>query len=129
MTTGKGSEDLVVTQDDLGAVGHEAFVLHDRLRKGADLAGKGAGRSGEGSTALAARELSGRNLDSGGELYNTLSVWTSQVKTVLQMCAHISNHLDYSKKSHASDDAHIEAVIRDRAGAALPVSEISKLVR
>lgn len=131
MTASKGSEDLVVTQDDLGAVGHEAFVLHDRLRKGVDLAGAGAGagKSGEGSTARAARELSARNLDSGGELYNTLSVWTSQVKTVLQMCAHVSNHLDYSKKSHASDDAQIESVIRDRAGAALPVSEISKLVR
>ncbi|MGV9314742.1 hypothetical protein ACWDR0_21535 [Streptomyces sp. NPDC003691] len=128
MSSGKGPGDLVVNQDDLGAVGHEAFVLHGRLRKGGDIAGGGSAKGGEGNTARAARELSARHLDTGGELYTTLSVWTSQVRTVLQMCAHVSNHLDYSKKSHSSDDATVEASIRDRAGAALPVSEISKLV-
>ncbi|MEV6077574.1 hypothetical protein AB0L80_21035 [Streptomyces sp. NPDC052069] len=42
-------------------------------------------------------------------MYTTLSVWDSQVKTALQMCAHISTHLNYSKKSHAKDDELIEA--------------------
>ncbi|MGW1277539.1 hypothetical protein ACWD4V_11375 [Streptomyces tsukubensis] len=128
MSSIKGSGDLVVTQDDLGAVGHEAFVLHGRLRKAGDIAGEGSGEGGEGTTARAARELSGRNMSTGGELYTTLSVWTSQVRTVLQMCAHVSNHLDYSKKSHSADDIAVEATVRDRTGAALPVSEISKLV-
>ncbi|CUM37738.1 hypothetical protein BN2537_4441 [Streptomyces venezuelae] len=39
---GNGQADLVVNQDDLGAVGHEAFVLHSQLQKEADIAGAGA---------------------------------------------------------------------------------------
>ncbi|MFJ8846512.1 hypothetical protein ACIRFF_26845 [Streptomyces cyaneofuscatus] len=127
--SGGSQHDLVVKQDDLGAVGHEAFRLHSELRKRADIAGAGSGKGESGSTALAAKELSGRNLTMGAELYTTLSVWTSQVKTVLQMCAHISNHLDYSKKSHAADDAAIAASLRNRDGTAVPVSEISKYVK
>lgn len=118
---------MVVNQDDLGAVGHEAFRLHSELRKRADIAGSGKGESGP--TALAAKELSGRNLTMGGELYTTLSVWTSQANTVVQMCAHISNHLDYSKKSHVDEDRAIAATMRNRDGTAVPVSEISTYVK
>ncbi|MYS15821.1 hypothetical protein [Streptomyces sp. SID4982] len=128
-TGGEAGMDLVVTQDDLGAVGHEAFLLHTELHKKADIVGAGADRDGEGSTARAAREFTDRNLTMGDELYTTLSVWDAQVKTILQMCAHISNHLDYSKKSHADDDAAITAALRGRDGTAMPVSEISKYVR
>ncbi|MFH8615282.1 hypothetical protein ACH4E8_09435 [Streptomyces sp. NPDC017979] len=126
--TSVNGTDLVVHQDDLGAVGHEAFRIHGELRRHSDLAGAGADKSGAGTTARAARELQGHNLASGGELHTTLEVWTSQVKTVLQMCAHISNHLDFSKKSHADDDAHVAASLRRRDGSAVPVSEISKYV-
>jgi hypothetical protein len=126
---GEAGMDLVVTQDDLGAVGHEAFLLHGELQKKADIVGAGLDRNGEGSTARAAKEMTARNLTMGGELYTTLSVWDTQVKTVLQMCAHISNHLDYSKKSHAEDDAAIAAALRGRDGTAMPVSEISRYVR
>ncbi|MEH0548442.1 hypothetical protein QA802_36875 [Streptomyces sp. B21-105] len=128
-TGGAAGKDLVVRQDDLGAVGHEAFVLHGDLHKKADIVGAGADRNGEGSTARAAREFADRNLTMGSELYTTLSVWDTQVKTVLQMCAHISNHLDYSKKLHANDDAAIAASLRGRDGTAMPVSEISTYVR
>jgi hypothetical protein len=44
------------------------------------------------------------------------------------MCAHISNHLDYSKKRHANEDEAIAAAVRGRDGTAMPVSEISKYV-
>ncbi|MFJ3199604.1 hypothetical protein [Streptomyces sp. NPDC086989] len=90
-TAGGPSFDLVVTQDDLGAVGHEAFVIHGDLRKKSDIAGAGA-------TSRAAAECSAKNLAMGSELWATLSTWDAQVKTVLQMYAHISNHLDYSKQ-------------------------------
>lgn len=111
------SHDLVVTQDDLGAVGHEAFILHDQLRKRTDIAGSGA-------TSRAATECSARNLTMGSELSATLSTWDSQAKTVLQMYAHISNHLDFSKKSHANNDEAIAASLRHRNGSAMSVSEI-----
>ncbi|WP_326591060.1 hypothetical protein [Streptomyces sp. NBC_01294] len=121
-TTSGTAHDLVVTQDDLGAVGHEAYVLHGELRKRIDLAGAGA-------TSRAATECSGRDLGMGAELLTTLSTWEAQVKTVLQMCAHISNHLDYSKKSHAADDERIAADLRRRDGSAMPVSEIARYVK
>ncbi|MFF5924365.1 hypothetical protein ACFY8C_39755 [Streptomyces flavochromogenes] len=126
-TPGSGSPfDLVVTQDDLGAVGNQAFLLHAELRRKADIAGAGRNTSGAGSTAQAAQELSAHNMAMGDELSTTLSVWDSQVKTVLQMCAHISNHLNYSQKTHAKNDELIEASLRGRDGSAMPVSELSK---
>ncbi|ADI11050.1 hypothetical protein SBI_07930 [Streptomyces bingchenggensis BCW-1] len=125
---GKAS-DLIVHQDDLGAVGHEAFVLHGELQKAADIAGAGADKDGWGSSMQSAKALSDHNFTMGEELSTTVSVWTSQVKTMLQMCAHISNHLDYSKKSHANDDELIAASFRNRDGSAVSVSEISKMVK
>ena len=59
----------------------------------------------------------------------SLTVWDAQVKTVLQMCAHISNHLDYSKKSYAANDKRIEDSLRHRNGTPVSVSEITKHVR
>ncbi|MEU2026808.1 hypothetical protein ABZ565_32410 [Streptomyces sp. NPDC016469] len=38
-TASRSAYDRVVTQDELGAVGREAFVIHDRLHKKADVAG------------------------------------------------------------------------------------------
>ncbi|GGT22230.1 hypothetical protein GCM10014713_14070 [Streptomyces purpureus] len=51
---GSSDSDLMVYQDDLGAVGHEAFVLHGELQKKADIAGTGADKNGSGSTMQAA---------------------------------------------------------------------------
>ncbi len=121
---GAGDLDLVVYQDDLGAVGHEAFVLHGELKKRADIAGAGVDKNGSGSTMRAAAELKSHDLGLGPELESTVEVWTSQVKHVLQACAHISNHLDYSKKRHVEEDAKIVAEIRGRTGA-LPVSALN----
>ncbi|GAA3219512.1 hypothetical protein GCM10020256_24600 [Streptomyces thermocoprophilus] len=53
----------------------------------------------------AAAELKSHHFSMGSALETTVSVWTTQVKAVLQALAHISNHLDYSKKTHAHDDA------------------------
>ncbi|MFI1166884.1 hypothetical protein ACH4UM_25615 [Streptomyces sp. NPDC020801] len=61
----------------------------------------------------------------GAGLETTVSVWTSQVKVVLQALAHISNHLDYSKKLHARDDETIAAEMRSRDGSAVRVSVLN----
>lgn len=120
---GTGDGDLVVHQDDLGAVGHEAFILHGELQKRADIAGTGADKNGFGSTMQAAAALKSHDLMLGSELESTVEIWTSQVKHVLQACAHISNHLDYSKKLYAQEDQKIGADIRGRTGP-LPVSAL-----
>lgn len=116
--------DLVVHQDDLGAVGHEAFILHGELKKKADIAGTGVDKNGSGSTMQAAAVLKSHNLGLGSELESTVEIWTSQVKHVLQACAHISNHLDYSKKLHAQEDARIATEIGGRTRP-LPVSVLN----
>ncbi len=115
-------------QDDLGDVGHEAFILHGELKKKADVAGAGVDKSGSGSTMQAAAALKSHNLGLGTELESTVEIWTSQVKHVLQACAHISDHLDYSKKLHAQEDARIGAEIRGRAGS-LPVSTLNDYLK
>ncbi|MET9501044.1 hypothetical protein ABZY42_04790 [Streptomyces sp. NPDC006622] len=118
--------DLVVSQDDLGAVGHDAYLLWDQLRTTADIAGAGADKSGEGSTAQAASSLTSHGFAMGAGLTRTVEIWTSQAKSVLQACAHISNHLDYTKKLHAEDDAKIAAQTAAIDGGALSVSVLSK---
>ncbi|WP_189938481.1 hypothetical protein [Streptomyces sulfonofaciens] len=124
---GGGDADLVVHQDDLGAVGHEAFVLHGRLGKQADLAAAGAGKDGQGSTQQAAAALKGHHFAMGPALQETVHVWTTQLKSVLQACAHISNHLDHSRKQHGHDDARIAADLRGRDGSAVSVSRLNDL--
>lgn len=119
-----GQGDLVVNQDDLGGVGHEAFVLHGQLQKQADIAGAGIDKEGAGSTMQAAAALKTSGFALGSELETTVSVWTSQANTLLQACAHISNHLDFSRKAHAQDDAAIAASLRNRDGSAVPSSRI-----
>ncbi|WP_329336760.1 hypothetical protein OG252_15790 [Streptomyces sp. NBC_01352] len=121
-----GGPELVVNQDDLGAVGHEAFTLHGDLHSQADVAGMNPDKNGSGSTMQAATELSNSNFALGSSLSLTVEIWTSQVKSLLDACAHISNHLNFSKKLHANDDAEIEATIRGRDGSGRSVSELSR---
>ncbi|MFG3252449.1 hypothetical protein [Streptomyces sp. NPDC048172] len=114
-STGKGlgagyRPGLVVHRDDLGKVGNAAFTLHSRLRKGAD-----SGNSCE----RAASALVRGNLGMGDELRTTLRLWDSQVRTLLQACARISDHLDFSRKAHARDEADIGDAMR-RAGRRTP---------
>lgn len=123
---GGGGADLVVNQDDLGAVGHEAFVLYGELHKTTDIAGAGADKAGAGSTMQSAAALKSHGFEMGAALETTVEVWTSQAKSVLQACAHISNHLDFSKKLHAEEDARIAAVLQGRDGSAESVSELDK---
>lgn len=123
---GAGERDLVVNQDDLGAVGHDAYTLYEELRTGTDIAGAGMNKDGAGSTMQAAASLKSHGFEMGSALELTVEVWTSQAQTVLQACAHISNHLDFSKKLHAEDDAKIAAVLSHRDGSAVSVSELGE---
>ncbi|MFF4233947.1 hypothetical protein [Streptomyces sp. NPDC001820] len=126
---GGGDGDLVVQQDDLGAVGHDAFILQGNLRKQADIAGAGASKEGVGSTMQAAAALKSHSFATGSALETTVEIWTSQVKSVLQACAHISNHLDYSKKLHAEEDAKLGVEVHTRTGSAISVSKLNELFK
>lgn len=97
--TTAGSGDLVVNRDDLGAIGHEAYLLYGRLSRDGDHA--------RPATFDASIALTNGNFTSGSELLKVHDRWNSQLRTLLDACARISNHLDYTKSTHAKDDADI----------------------
>ncbi|MGW4161604.1 hypothetical protein [Streptomyces sp. NPDC004788] len=107
---GGGAADLKVRQDHLGAIGHAAYELHGRLLKD----GKHAG----GDTVEAASGLSKHGFRTGSAMAAVEETWSSQLRTLLDACAHISNHLDYSAAAHVKDDEEIRT--------ALAVSRISE---
>ncbi|MFF3333625.1 hypothetical protein ACFYWX_29430 [Streptomyces sp. NPDC002888] len=97
---GGGGSDLVVNRDDLGAIGNDAYDLLGRLAKEGDIA--------RPSTFDAATALTNGNFVSGSAVLKVHDFWQTHLKTLLDACAQISNHLDYSKAQHAKDEAKIE---------------------
>ncbi|MFJ6479763.1 MULTISPECIES: hypothetical protein [unclassified Streptomyces] len=87
--------DLVVTQKDLAAVGNAAFKLRQRLGTDGDHA--------KASTYEAAGALK-KDFALGAALSTVADKWHDQVGTLLDACAHISNHLDYTQNAHAEDE-------------------------
>ncbi|MFD0368809.1 hypothetical protein [Streptomyces sp. NPDC127114] len=105
-----GGTDLQVRQDHLGAIGHAAYELNGRLAKD--------GEHARTDTAEAAAGLSRNGFRTGAAMATVQETWASQLRTLLDACAHISNHLDYSAAAHAKDDEDIRT--------ALAVSKISE---
>lgn len=95
------SADLELNQDHIGAIGSEAFKLHQRLS--AD------GKHAATATAEAAGALSKENFASGAALLKVNSRWESQVKTLVAACANISNGLNYSLSSHRKEEKQLHA--------------------
>ncbi|MEU1074988.1 MULTISPECIES: hypothetical protein [unclassified Streptomyces] len=106
--------DLSVRRDDLGVVGGDAFKLHDGLKRD--------GNHARESTGAAATALTARNFTSGGELAKVRAKWDTQLRTLSDACAQISNHLDYSMAAHAKDDQRV-------GGELLAVSRIDEYLK
>ncbi|WP_328944542.1 hypothetical protein OG259_26615 [Streptomyces sp. NBC_00250] len=98
---GAGNADLSVSSDELGAIGGDAYVLRERLAKDGDHA-----RPGTFDAAIA---LTNGNFGSGSALLTVHDRWNTQLRTLLDACAQISNHLDYSAASHAKEEQDIAA--------------------
>ncbi|MFH9267962.1 MULTISPECIES: hypothetical protein [unclassified Streptomyces] len=96
---GGGSSDLVVNRDDLGAIGNDAYELRTKLSKDGDHA--------RPATFEAATALTNGNFASGSAVLKVHDFWQTHLRTLLDSCAHISNHLDYTKAQHAKDDVKI----------------------
>ncbi|MFD8923338.1 hypothetical protein CU044_3042 [Streptomyces sp. L-9-10] len=97
--SGGGAADLSVNRDSLGRIGSAAYDLHGRLT-----ADGGHART---STSGAAAALSVSGFETGPAMRKVHDTWNSQLKTLVDACAHISNHLDYSAAQHAKDDQDI----------------------
>ncbi|MFD9422801.1 MULTISPECIES: hypothetical protein [unclassified Streptomyces] len=95
------SADLAVNQDSLATIGHEAYALRTRLTADSDCA--------RVSTFDASTKLTNGNFDCGSGLLKVHDQWNTHRHTLLDACAQISNHLNYTKSAHQKDDVQIGA--------------------
>ncbi|MEU5159365.1 hypothetical protein AB0G74_07085 [Streptomyces sp. NPDC020875] len=96
-----GVGDLKVTHTNLAAVGDHAFKLYQRLwpeARQAVIPG----------TERAAANLSSQDFVLGGALQQVADRWEKQLRSLMDACAHISNHMDFSQKTHQGDDGWIQ---------------------
>ncbi|WP_255954649.1 hypothetical protein [Streptomyces odontomachi] len=91
--------DLKVGFKDLAAIGDDAFKLWDHLGKD--------GKHADASTTKAAGDLKAQGFKLGPALDTTQRQWASQLKTLLDACAQISNHMDFTEKAHKGDEHYI----------------------
>ncbi|MEV8454223.1 hypothetical protein AB0467_16020 [Streptomyces sp. NPDC052095] len=95
--------DLKVNQQDLAAVGDAAFKLFDNLGK--------YGRDAWSISQTAAKDLSAQGFALGGALNHVQERWEKQLKSLLDACAHISNHMDFTKGAHAGDEYYVYDIV------------------
>ncbi|MET9667031.1 hypothetical protein ABZY19_16835 [Streptomyces sp. NPDC006475] len=105
--SGKGGDgqqgDLKVDQQDLAAVGDSAFKLFTDLGR--------YGRDAWSSSQTAAKDLKTQEFELGGALDTVQERWEKSLTTLLDACAHISNHMDFTKKAHAGDESYIASTV------------------
>jgi hypothetical protein len=114
---GGGSGDLTVHDDQLGALGNMAHDLRGRLSTAAD--------HPRPATHDASVELGNDGLDMGGALTSLHDAWNTQLGTLKEACAHISNHLDYTRAAHKNDEAKIATGMMNAGGDPMTVSRIN----
>ncbi|KIF78806.1 hypothetical protein QR77_14060 [Streptomyces sp. 150FB] len=95
--------DLTANQQDLAAVGDSAFKLFESLGR--------YGRDAWSSSQTAARDLTTQKFETGGGLHVVQAQWEIQLKSLLDACAHISNHMDFTKKIHQGDEYFISDTV------------------
>ncbi|RLU99301.1 hypothetical protein CTZ27_15270 [Streptomyces griseocarneus] len=110
--------DLEVSQFDLGKVAHAAHQLHGGLQA--------AGGHADKSSKAAGAELGGSHLASGPALTKLAGTWETQVKTLLEACAHISNHLALSAEMTTEHDEAIATGLRDAKRRLMTPSRIAE---
>ncbi|PAZ17488.1 hypothetical protein CLM62_01785 [Streptomyces sp. SA15] len=116
-----GGGDLIVRDDELGKLGNMAYDLLERFRVDADLA--------RPSTFTASIDLFNDGLDMGSALTELHDAWSTQQQTLYEACAHISNHLDFTRAQHAKDEAHVVTGMRNAAGDLMTVSRINEYLK
>ncbi|MFI6696732.1 hypothetical protein ACIBLA_34295 [Streptomyces sp. NPDC050433] len=95
---GSPTGDLSVDQKDLAAIGDEAFKLFNRLWEEARV----------DTTYTAGTDLNSQGFALGGALTHVSLRWDRQLGSVMDACALISNHMDFTKKAHEGDEIFIE---------------------
>ncbi|MFJ9108759.1 hypothetical protein [Streptomyces sp. NPDC102283] len=114
---GGGDGDLVVHDNVLGALGNAAYSLRQHFSTASDHARQ--------TTFDASIQLFNDGLDMGSALTELHDAWNTKAGTLKEACAHISNHLDYSRAEHAKDSVKIATDLRTIGGDELSVSRIN----
>ncbi|MEU8678269.1 hypothetical protein [Streptomyces sp. NPDC048560] len=99
-TTPGSTGDLNVNQQELSKIGNHAHTLYDQLWDQA--------RLDRTSVDKAASDLASQGFALGSGLQHVSNRWSAQLNTVLDACAHISNHMQVTKKIHNGDEAYIQ---------------------
>lgn len=92
--------DLKVANDALTKIGSAAFELYDQLWDKA--------RVSIPSSDSAAADLSKQGFALGAGLKHVSNRWEEQLKSLMDACAHISNHMRVTKKVHDGDEGYIQ---------------------
>ncbi|MCX4587799.1 hypothetical protein [Streptomyces sp. NBC_01481] len=100
---GSPQGDLQANQQDLAAVGNSAFKLFESLGR--------YGRDAWSSSQTAAKDLTTQEFALGGGLHRVQEQWEKQLQSLLDACAHISNHMDFTKKAHQGDEYFIASTV------------------
>ncbi|MFI1372994.1 hypothetical protein ACH4UY_13380 [Streptomyces longwoodensis] len=101
---GDGTQgDLVAGHADLESVGKAAHDLFEDFT-----AYSGHARV---ASVAAAGGLKGEGFALGAALEHVAERWSEQTRTLLDACAHISNHLRYTKNQHTADDSYIAGTV------------------
>ncbi|MDK1472911.1 hypothetical protein QNO07_05605 [Streptomyces sp. 549] len=116
-----GGRDLAVRDDELGALGGMAYELRLRLTDDGDHARE--------STSEAATGLTADGMSCGKALTELHDAWITKVGTLKEACAHISNHLDYTRGAHAKDEEKITTSMRNAEGKEMTVSRIHDYIK
>ncbi|MFD5965916.1 hypothetical protein ACFWGR_06770 [Streptomyces sp. NPDC060311] len=109
--------DLVVHDDELGKLGNMAYDLLSQVSTDADMA--------RPSTFTASNALFNDGLDMGSALLEVHDGWNTQLGTLKEACAHISNHLDFTRARHAEDESYVETGMHNAAGDLMTPSRIN----
>ncbi|WP_434600568.1 hypothetical protein [Streptomyces sp. A5-4] len=116
-----GQGDLVVHDDELGKLGNMAYSLREGLRVDADHARQ--------NTFNASISLFNDGLDMGSALTQLHDAWNSQLGTLKGACAHIPNHLDFTRAQHAKDEVKVQTEMHNAAGDLMSVSRIQDYIK
>ncbi|MGW4561041.1 hypothetical protein ACWEN3_01125 [Streptomyces sp. NPDC004561] len=87
------------TNSVVGSDSRPAFLLHQHLSS--------AGKHAQSHSQAAAKSLGNDGFDMGAALAEADGGWQAQLQVLVDACAQISNHLDYSVKSSRRDDDFI----------------------
>ena len=103
------NDDLAVMRAELARQQKINAALMRRVERDMDVQGD-AFSLFQAATVLE-KKVHERTAALGAALDHVTERWSKQSKTLLDACAHISNHLRFTKNQHVADDSYISGTV------------------